>query len=292
MWLRQRLQAVFRGNRTTAPPAAWTILTTRHCRYIAGTIAAASDTPPEILLAPPESGFNPGRHIVICPQIFDQLPDNFIAFQMEQSASPRWFEPPLLAKLQKARAIVDYSRRNLKFLEAKGIPPHRLHYLPVSYIANFCPHLDRTAPPRHEVLFYGDANNLRRRAFLDELKRDYPILELARIFGDELYREMLAAKIIVNIHYYDGALLETTRLMECLSLGCLVISEESVDMDEYEYLRGLVDFVPQGDSHAMRARIGYWLKNPGKHAERIAYAHRQLRHNQEVFKKNFMALKE
>jgi len=278
MSLWQRTQARFRA------PAPVPVLTTRHCLYIARTIEAALPGGVEIMFEPPAGGFDARRHIVICPQIFDQLPANFIAFQMEQSVSPRWFEPPLLEKLQRAAKIVDYSSRNLTFLASRGISPDRLHHLPVSYIPGFRADL-KPANARHAALFYGDTNNPRRQHFIDELNPNCGIAEFARTFGDDLYREMLAAKLVVNIHYYDGAMLETTRLMECLSLGCVVVSEESIDMDEYGSLRDMIDFVPLGDIEAMRRRILYWQENPAARAAKIAYAHQQLRGVQLTFKR-------
>ncbi len=40
-----------------------------------------------------------------------------------------------------------------------------------------------------------------------------------------MYNIICQARVVVNIHYYDGALLETPRICECISLGVPVLSE-------------------------------------------------------------------
>jgi hypothetical protein len=73
--------------------------------------------------------------------------------------------------------------------------------------------------------------------------------------------ELRKAKVVVNIHYYAGALLESTRLWECLSLGRLVVSERGSDMDQHEDILPLVDFVDEGDFTGMARRVQHWLEH-------------------------------
>lgn len=51
---------------------------------------------------------------------------------------------------------------------------------------------------------------------------------------------------VLNIHYYENALLQTTRIYECLSLNKLVVSEQGSDQDEHTELDGIVDFGQNG----------------------------------------------
>ncbi|WP_279489112.1 glycosyltransferase family 25 protein [Aeromonas veronii] len=88
------------------------------------------------------------------------------------------------------------------------------------------------------------------------------------LFGDALYAEMAKAKVIVNIHYYEGALLETTRIYECLSQNKIIVSEESADMDEYSELLPLVDFVPVNDIQAMVEKVEHWVSSDVARKER------------------------
>jgi hypothetical protein len=62
-----------------------------------------------------------GHRFVLCPQMFDPLPEGYVAVQMAQSVSPRWFTPDYLWRLGQARAVLDYSPQNLEALEAGGV---------------------------------------------------------------------------------------------------------------------------------------------------------------------------
>jgi GR25 family glycosyltransferase involved in LPS biosynthesis len=123
-------------------------------------------------------------------------------------------------------------------------------------------------PLETDVLFYGDTNNDRRRRILANLSSRFQVRVISEVFGEELIEAIARARVVVNVHYYEGALLETTRIYECLSLHRIIVSEESVDMEEHENLNGLVDFVEIGDVNAMVDRISYWLDRPEAQAAR------------------------
>jgi len=72
----------------------------------------------------------------------------------------------------------------------------------------------------------------------------------------------LLAKVIVNIHYYENALLETTRICECLSLGIPIVSEMGSDQVHYEGKFESVTFTPLNDIDAMIHAIGKLLTCP------------------------------
>jgi len=118
-------------------------------------------------------------------------------------------------------------------------------------------------------MFYGDDKNDRRQAFLDALGKVCKVKVINNLFGDALHAELAKAKLIVNIHYYEGALLETTRLWECVSFGKLVVSERAVNMAENRDLESLVDFVDLNDVHGMVERVQYWLANESARVVRL-----------------------
>jgi len=121
----------------------------------------------------------------------------------------------------------------------------------------------------YDVLFYGDINNDRRREFIKSIQGEFNVKLINNIFGESLYQELRKGKVVINIHYYEGALLETTRIFECLSNDCLVISEKSTDYSEYSFLDGIVDFVEIGDVKGMSDRIRYWISNDYERELRI-----------------------
>lgn len=76
----------------------------------------------------------------------------------------------------------------------------------------------------------------------------YPELKIVtNLFGEALEQELRQAAVILNIHYYENALLETTRIYQALSYGAPVVSEEGSDQSEHKILEGVVDFAPVDD---------------------------------------------
>lgn len=206
-------------------------------------------------------------YVVVCPQMFPVLPKNYIAYQMEQSVNPRWFTEEYFTRLNSAIAIFDYSLKNIEYLLQQGIPYQKLFYMPVSsYFGyyNFLglgDHFLKNKSEQPSVLFYGDPNCERRKNYINELKKHFNITIASEVFGDELLRLVKSAKIVVNIHYYENALLETTRLYETLSLGTPIVSESSSDIDEHKGLQDIIDFCPVGDISSMVNKINNLLSN-------------------------------
>ena len=205
-------------------------------------------------------------HIVICPQMFKVLPNRYIAFQMEQSVSSRWFTDEYIRTLQDSYAILDYSLQNIGFLQDKDVSYKQLFWMPIGAYPNYKDYLlsskrwDGSLSEQAEVVFYGDPNNDRRMMYLNALKEKFKVKIISEKFGNELYRELLSAKVVVNIHYYENALLETTRIFECLSLGLQVVSEESSDMIQYTGLDKYVSFVKMGDVDQMIDKVAELLE--------------------------------
>lgn len=244
------------------------ILTTTHCGYLAELMCASLkkvNIQAVVQYQMPEEGYLDVLHIVICPQMFPVLPGQYIAYQLEQSVSSRWFTDDYLARLENSLAIFDYSLKNIAFLQDKGLSYRQLYHLPVGFLPR---ELADSVPETVDVLFYGDINNDRRRAYIAELKKHFSVKIINDLFGDALYAEMAKAKVIVNIHYYEGALLETTRIYECLSQNKIIVSEESADMNEYSELLPLVDFVPVNDIQAMVEKVEHWVSSDVARKER------------------------
>lgn len=249
------------------------VLTTRHCEYIAREIRDALGRVginSEIIFERPEAGYADVPHFVICPQFFPVLPGFYVAFQMEQSVSSRWFTDEYLRMLENSFAIFDYSMTNIDFLKSKGLSLKQIYYVPVGPLPGLLTDpVQVEESGEYDVVFYGDANNERRQEYLRELRKRFRVKVVSELFGEDLYRILAGARLIVNIHYYAGALLETTRIWECLSLGKLVVSERSSDMEDHADLDGIVDFVEIDDIQAMVDRVGYWLENDAQRRQRI-----------------------
>ena len=206
-------------------------------------------------------------YLVICPQAFEVLPppNKRIVYQMEQSISPRWFTREYINVLYNSLAIFDYAKRNKEFLISKKIPENQIFYVPLAPLnkSNNTENDSELLNPIHkvsDVLFYGDLKNKRRQKYLKELKRHFNVRVETNLFGAALHEAIAQTKVVVNIHYYEGAILESTRVCECLSLGATVVSEMSSNQGEHLDWEDMVTFTPVGDIRAMIEAIRNCLK--------------------------------
>lgn len=256
----------------------WGVITPPHTLFVAHLLArrlSQLGCSVQVSTHPPDK-IEHHFYIVICPQAFTQLPppERTFLFQMEQSVSSRWFTKTYLTTLLNCRGVLDYALVNLDFLQGKQIRFPHINYLPVGsdpdYTAGRAPE-----PKRYDVLFYGDAaSSSRRQALLQALRGQFEVHCCSEIFGEEMQREIRRARVVINLHYYDGALLETPRIQECLALGVPVVSEAAQDQADYPELDGAVRFFPQGDAAAMLAAVRQALDQPVS-ADAIARSTRQ-----------------
>lgn len=239
-----------------------TILTPGHTFFVASLIQAAlsrCNIQSEIISDTKHKCKKNTPYIVICPQVFKRLPrKRVIFFQMEQYTS-RWFTPKYYRLLNKADIIFDYSIDNIEKLLKENISFSKLFYLPISFnIINDCPKISER---KYDILFYGDISSPRRKKFLDAIGKRYNIKIATNHFGDEIRQLLLESKIVLNIHYYPQNILETTRLYEAISHGCIVISESSSDIDQHSLLKDVINFVDCDDIDGMISTIDMFLSN-------------------------------
>lgn len=241
------------------------ILATAHTQFVAHALAQVlrkAGFEVSLLQDVPAQGFVLDMYIVVCPQMFKQLPpgEKRIVFQMEQSVSPRWFTDEYLQILENSLSAWDYAPANLAFLETKGIRYPHTYLVPIGGVVAYSQMLQDCGEPALpeveptcDVLFYGDVNAPRRQEMLQALQRQFSVRIEGNLFGDALRQAVRQARVVVNIHYYEGALLETTRVYECLSLGTPVVTESSADIHQHAALldNPALRVTPVGDAQAM-----------------------------------------
>ena len=235
----------------------WGILCTPHTLFIARTISerlANHGIESEIVTGSVKSFYH-DFYIVLCAQMFKHLPpaNKRVIFQLEQSVSSRWFTPQYIKVLTDSLGVLEYSLTNIDFLAKNGLKYPKVHYLPIGASLNEAGE-GNTRSKKYDFVFYGDSlSSDRRRRFLERLRQQYSVKICNNLFGDELYAVILEAKAVINIHYYEGALLEMPRICECISLGVPVLSEGTLDQDEYPELEGAVKFFDEGSVDSMLA---------------------------------------
>ena len=203
--------------------------------------------------------FGDNIYIVICPQMFSTLPppERRVVFQMEQHISP-WITAAYLSILAESLCVFDYSIDNIAFLQTRGIKTHQIYYVPISPIRLTEARADRDI----DVLFYGAINSERRGRYLEALSGRFRLHRAVEVFGDDLSDLLRRAKVVVNIHFYESALLETTRISEAISFGAKVVSEKGADQPRHRIFEDDVRFVETGDVEGFLIEVEAALREP------------------------------
>lgn len=244
-----RIEVIHQGLRP-ARGRTWGILTTPHTLFIAQCIAerlAAHGINTMVMTQPPKR-FDDDLYIVLCAQMFERLPpgEKRVIFQLEQSVSSRWFRPDYLATLENSLAVLEYSLVNIDFLADKGIAYPHVFYLPIGATLQSKPPVPAEAK-EYDFLFYGDYfSSPRRVKIIEALRARFEVKLCNNAFGEEMHALIRKARVVVNIHYYENALLEMPRIQECLSQGVPVLSEAAQDQADYPELDGAVHFFEEG----------------------------------------------
>lgn len=256
------------------------ILATPHTRYVAHALQVALQRAglPAQIVDESLSGYPLELYFVVCPQMFKRLPpgEKRIAFQMEQTVSSRWLTPDYLAVLEHSLAVLDYAQTNIVNLASHGIVYPHVFLTPIGGVRNYERQLGGAVEPDEscDVLFYGDANAPRRRRLLEAIGARFKLRVVGNSFGTDMHRALAGAKAVVNLHYYEGALLETTRIFESLSLGKSVVSERAADQADHGLLESVVRFVSPDDPPALVAALEQALQEQSIPESRADHARR------------------
>ena len=99
---------------------------------------------------------------------------------------------------------------------------------------------------------------------LATLQKHFKVRVCSEVFGEEMAREIVQARAVINLHYYENALLELPRIQECLSLGVPLVSEASGDRMEYPEILEAVTFFAEGDEQDMLRAVQAALGEGGR----------------------------
>jgi hypothetical protein len=191
---------------------------------------------------------NENLHIIPFCQKVNQFPKNYIIYQLEQKDISKWINKKYELVILHSSKTLDYSQSNInKFPEIirkkmiyYPIPIIPYHYL--NYKANI------NIIPQNNILFYGSMNEIRREKLNYLQRKLYPkyfIKIVTNKYGTDLFNEILNSKIVLNIHFYKDAILETYRINEVLSCGRIVISEKPnmIDIENYHLYKDKITFI-------------------------------------------------
>ncbi len=165
----------------------------------------------------------------------------------------------IFKQLLEQSTIFDYSECNINVWK-KHVKPEISQNIKL-FLPTVSKKIDMATNKEYDVLFFGALNPRRERIIntLKELNINIKIINYDK-WGDDLINEIKKAKIVLNIHYYDNAILETPRISEVLPYA-KIISEIPCNEDNssYERYKDVVDFVPIvstiGDITSLTERI-------------------------------------
>jgi hypothetical protein len=162
--------------------------------------------------------YDDNLYIILYPQTITKVPKKYIIFQLEQVKKSNWINDAYNEKITNSICTLDYSLLNCKnhISEHEG----KIVYQPMPMKNIFV----MSENYEHDVLFFG-ALNKRRTNILNYLKTKFNIKILHETFGEELHNNLYKSKIVLNLHFYNNAVLETARLNETLRYNNIIISE-------------------------------------------------------------------
>lgn len=180
-----------------------------------------------------------GAHLLPDPKSLLQA-DNAVVYNFEQfDINSNWFSRDYVYLL-KSKPYWDYSRVNIEALR-KAHPEAKASHVPFAYDSS----LDysyvkrdvfRVKPKDIDVLFFGSIND-RRAKVIDEIRKvGLNIQAVFGVYGQELSVLVHRSKVVLNMHYYDSSVFEAVRVIPLLASRVPVVSEKSVDDDDYKYL--------------------------------------------------------
>lgn len=185
--------------------------------------------------------------ILLSDIINNLLPMRVIFYQIEQSESKFLTKLKYLQKFKyigkKAEIIWEYSKLSsyiysdyLKKIEWKPMP-----FIYNKYNDNnYC---------EYDIFFYG-TQNARRKKILSKLSKLFNINIGFGCYDSEKILNILKSKIILNLHYYKNAGLETCRINEILNYNKIIISEKSEnDNENMELYENIVIFTDEIDDN-------------------------------------------
>lgn len=125
------------------------------------------------------------------------------------------------------REVWDYSPLNIDILREAGV---NATLVPIRY----SPCLTRIEPTEEDldVVFFGSINQRRKDLVQKLLDAGIHVFWLSDSFGEERDKIIARAKIMLNLHYYEGGTFEMLRVSYLLANNKFVITEPSPDIPE------------------------------------------------------------
>ena len=195
-------------------------------------------------------------HIILFSQKVAIFPKHYIIYQLEQKDISKWINKKYELSILHSLLTFDYSQSNIDkfhpFLQKKIL----FFPIPLIKMDLLYPNINLHDKPTNNILFFGSMNDIRRKK-LNFLQTKYKIKIVNGLYGEKLYQEIINSKIVLNIHFYKGAILETCRINEILSCGRIVISEipDKIDINNFNLYKDIKNVIFVKDIFEMYNKI-------------------------------------
>lgn len=185
-------------------------------------------------------------------------PNKYIIYQIEQLNQNKYYynnlSQNMINLMLTSYAIYDYSIVNLDYYPEfmRTIVKIVIPYIPYN-LENFESGLREDN--KKNILFIGTLNE-RRTNILNNLKNyivsqnlDYNLIIFQKLFNNQLKELFKTCSYVLNLHYYDNAILEVFRFEDVIPYNVKILSEEPGNKTE-DYLiniyqkNNFVDFFP------------------------------------------------
>lgn len=185
--------------------------------------------------------------------------DKRICYELEQLVDLKWHNEKYINVLKESLSVIELSKNYIDILYNHGLNKSCVHYVPTGCSKSY--DINIKINKKYDILFYGDVNSENRKKMLPHLQKHYNVKIVKNIFGNALKKIIKQSKIVINLHYYENASLEIVRIHECLSLGVPVVSESSINQNDYKELNEAVIYFTTGSIDSMLKSVNKVLNN-------------------------------
>jgi hypothetical protein len=215
--------------------------------------------------------------IILFPHKVKIFPKNYICYQLEQKDISKWINYKYLLAILNSKLTWDYSKSNINKFDENIKKKIKLFKIPLISYYCFKPQIYNKYITNNEnngniickneiydILFFGHMNERRHKIInyiMKKLNNKYKFHYITGLYGDALFEKILQSKIVLNIHYYEGSILETCRINEILSCNKLVISElpDISDIENKNYYNDLIIYYD--NINDLIDKITFYLEN-------------------------------
>jgi hypothetical protein len=248
--------------------------------------------------------------IILFPHKVKIFPKNYICYQLEQKDISKWINYKYLLAILNSKLTWDYSVSNInkfdetikKKIKLFKIPLISYYYFKPEIYNKYITNDNETNNNEkndnitcnneiYDVLFFGHMNQRRYKIInyiIKKLNNKFKFHYITGLYGDALFEKILQSKIVLNIHYYEGSILETCRINEILSCNKLVISElpDISDIDNKNYYNDLIIYYENIDD--LIDKITFYLENKETYDLKINNNKKFIDNNLEQYKKEII----